>query len=189
MCKPASFVVTKNKVFWSKNSDSHEDIIQENKLVESVAGNYTFVRVEITPQDGDLSSNTRYWKYKLDQDIVPDWYDVTDVEKRVRIALKKWKKAKVITKGNRTIKSGNVYAYGNSTVTAYDNSTVTAYGNSTVTAYDNSTVTAYDNSTVRACTGHATARIYATTKQPKPTGLFAVVIDCTQKKAVCVVGW
>jgi len=29
MCRPASFVLTEHKVFWSKKSDSHEDIIRE----------------------------------------------------------------------------------------------------------------------------------------------------------------
>jgi hypothetical protein len=29
MCQPASFVLTKDGVFWSMKSDSHEDIIQE----------------------------------------------------------------------------------------------------------------------------------------------------------------
>ena len=29
MCRPASMIVTKSKVFWSEKSDSHEDIVEE----------------------------------------------------------------------------------------------------------------------------------------------------------------
>jgi hypothetical protein len=97
MCEPASFVVTKKRVFWSKRSDSHEDIVDEFKLKERDARkNYTFVRVEIVPPNRDYSLPFSKWIYKLDQDLKPDWYDAKDVEKRCRMHLKDWRKAKVI---------------------------------------------------------------------------------------------
>ena len=54
MCKPASFVLTKTKVFWSENSDSHDDIIREHKLNESGTRGINILRVEIAPDDGNL---------------------------------------------------------------------------------------------------------------------------------------
>ena len=45
MCRPASMIVTKTKVFWSEKSDSHEDIVEEYKLKEqNVRGDYLFAR-------------------------------------------------------------------------------------------------------------------------------------------------
>ena len=49
MCRAASFVVTKDKVFWSKMTDSHEEIIREFDLCPEVAGKACVVRCEIVP--------------------------------------------------------------------------------------------------------------------------------------------
>ena len=152
MCQLASFIVTKSQVFWSKFSDSHEDIIEEFGLKEmNVRQEPTFVRVEITPPNNDYSIPITDWQYKLDQDIRPGWYDLDGVERRCRDALKEWHKQKITVNddSNKKLVSGNFIVI-NSTVTVKDNSTVTAKGNSTVTALDNSTVTAKDNSTVTA---------------------------------------
>ncbi|MHC4464909.1 MAG: hypothetical protein ACYS30_26290 [Planctomycetota bacterium] len=74
MCKPASFVVTKKEVFWSKLDESHEVIIEENKLKEKdVHGNITFVRIEIVPPENNYGLPFSKWKYNLDQDILPEW--------------------------------------------------------------------------------------------------------------------
>ena len=97
MCRPASMIVTKSKVFWSEKSDSHEDIVEEFGLKErDVRKNYTFVRVEIVPPNNDYKLPFSRWAYHLDQDLKPEWYDAKDAEKRVRRAVKDWRKTKVI---------------------------------------------------------------------------------------------
>ena len=150
MCNPASMIVTKSHIFWSKSSNRHEDIIAEHQLQElDVRGEPTFVRIEISPLDNDLRLPLQEWKYRRDQDIIPDWYDAKIVERRARATLKEWHKQKILLTGHRVIRdTDQVYAYGNSTVRAYGNSTVRAYDNSTIEAYDNSTVRAYGNSTI-----------------------------------------
>jgi len=90
MCNPASFIVTKDQTFWSKKTDSHEEIISELNLVEIVASKTTLVRVEITPDGGDLTLPIDQWQYRVDQDILPDWYDAEEVEKRCRAVLPEW---------------------------------------------------------------------------------------------------
>jgi hypothetical protein len=177
MCKAASFVVTKDKVFWSKKTDSHEDIIREFGLSPEVAGKICVLRCEIVPP-----INERYdlpakdWIYKTDQqeDKLPEWFDAVDVEKRCRESLSEWIKARVFVgvecdihdtvafafKASKVAACGSskvtargsstVAARDSSTVTAWDSSTVTALGSSTVTAWESSTVTARDSSTVTA---------------------------------------
>ena len=67
MCEPASFVVTKKEVFWSKKTESHHEIISEFKIKEqNVRKEYNLVCVEITPPDGDYTKPLSKWKYRLD---------------------------------------------------------------------------------------------------------------------------
>ena len=149
MCRPASMIVTKTSVLWSKYSDSHEDIIDELSLHMDGIRGPNGVRVEICPQNGNLSSGSRLWEFRVDQDLTPEWWDAADAEKRVRVALKAWKKQKVITK-SATLKGGQYYVYGSATVTAYDSATVNAYNSVAVTAYDSVAVNAFDSVAVNA---------------------------------------
>lgn len=160
MCRPASFVVTKDHVFWSRNSDSHEDIIDEYGLHEDGVYGPNIVRVEIAPEDGNLSTDPSAWKYKLDQDTRPAWYDQAEAERRCRGELPAWLKSKVIIndRSGRHLKRGSWYVY-DSTVNAFWHSRVRAFGRSAIAAYDrsfvrafgHSTVDAYDRCTVRVC--------------------------------------
>jgi hypothetical protein len=85
MCKFASFVLTKDRVFYSRNSSSHNDIISEHDLHEGTIGRVNIVKVEISPTKSwaDLAT----WSYKVDQDMMPKWFDATDCERRTREAL------------------------------------------------------------------------------------------------------
>lgn len=148
MCSPASFVLTKDKVFWSRNSDSHERIIDENNLhVDGVRGP-NIVRVEITPLHGDMRKPLSRWKYYCDQDVLPAWYDAKTDEKRARAALKAWAKANLVRAGHRSIAEGHLYATGSASVYATGSSTVHARGSSTVVASGSSTVYAGGSSKV-----------------------------------------
>jgi hypothetical protein len=88
MCKYASFVLTKDKVFWSNKTESHEEIIREFDLCEtdSTKTRINILRVECSPDKcwGDLSK----WIYKVDQDIRPEWFEPQECEARTRKALK-----------------------------------------------------------------------------------------------------
>jgi len=122
MCQPASFVITKKQVFWSKTTEGHSDIIEEFGLKEKdVRGNITLVRIEIVPPDGNYKLPFSKWEYHLDQDLLPKWYDGKEVEKRARKHLKEWRKCKVIMPNEeRNVKEGDfiIISYG----TVNDNS-------------------------------------------------------------------
>lgn len=71
MCRFASFVLTRNNEYYLENSDSHEDIIENFKLVDD--GN-NIVRIElIPPKDTTKIHNISKWKFIIDQDKYPDW--------------------------------------------------------------------------------------------------------------------
>ena len=90
MCKFASFVLTKDRVFWSEKSESHTDIIEENDLHEIGAQGVNIVRVEISPTDKIKKwPSLKAWAYRVDQDLLPSWHDSVNTEKRTREALKR----------------------------------------------------------------------------------------------------
>jgi len=161
MCNPASFVLTKTNVYWSKNSDHHDTILEENNLRDTFGSKIQILRVEITPPDGDIFSDPEGWVFQYDQDILPDWAEEKKDEARARKALEVWHARKIITSGVHRLDDGGEFFVDNATVNACDNATVNAYarGNATVNACDNATVNAWGNATVNA-RGNATVNAY-----------------------------
>jgi hypothetical protein len=88
MCKYASFVLTKDRVFWLPKDESHEAIIKEFNLCESDTTHtrINILRVEISPVK--IFSDLSKWEYKVDQDLRPDWFDEKECERRTRKELK-----------------------------------------------------------------------------------------------------
>ena len=103
MCRSASFVLTKDKVFWSKNGDSHEDIIKEFSLHDDGARGPNILRVEIVPDGKRYDLPLSDWKFKLDQDTIPEWFNMGADEDRARLALNDWTKAHIIREGHATV--------------------------------------------------------------------------------------
>ncbi len=88
MCKFASFVLTKDKVLWVPDSDSHEEIISKHNLHADGARGTNILRVEITPSDTQTEfTDYASWVYRIDQDTRPSWFDAEYDEKRVREEL------------------------------------------------------------------------------------------------------
>ena len=104
MCKPASFIVTQGRVLWDIISDSHEEIISKNGLVDG--SETSFVRVEITPENNDYRIPIDQWKFNIDQDIIPDWFSTQDAEIAARSELPRWAAVHIILEGEHEI-SGN----------------------------------------------------------------------------------
>jgi hypothetical protein len=96
MCSPASFVLTETNVYFSKTSNSHEEIIREHKLPDgltSVAASFReplILRVEIVPPADDYTTDPATWLYEVDQDQLPAWAD--GAEARARAVLPEWLK-------------------------------------------------------------------------------------------------
>ena len=98
MCDSASMWITEFEVYWSKNSDSHEDIRDEFKLQESIAGTINICKVEIVPPNKDYSLPLDQWVFSIEQDEMPRWFDREKDEKRARETLKEWAKHKLKTR-------------------------------------------------------------------------------------------
>ena len=114
MCAPASFVVTKDKVFWSAKSESHAEIIEEHKLHADGASGPNIAKVEVNPPNGDFTLPLDEWLFKLDEDVQPKWYDPAAIKAMVRAELPKWVAAKIVLPGEtRKVVDGHIVAcYG-----------------------------------------------------------------------------
>lgn len=96
MCKPFSAIVTRNSVLWSRTSDRHETIIAENHLNDKTTSP-DFVRVELTPKNGDFRKPIADWEFTVDQDFLPDWWSREWAETVTRDEAPKWVVARTIT--------------------------------------------------------------------------------------------
>ncbi|MBR6523487.1 MAG: hypothetical protein IKT39_02610 [Clostridia bacterium] len=167
MCRFKSMIFLKDRVF-IPDYDSHQDMLEELKIEDNQKNaERVFVRVELSPEDGDVFSDISTWKFKADQDILPKWY-VEEVDKKRAVeAVTEWAKEHIfIEQDNLTLKEGgtyyikdckNVEAWGSATVKACGSATVKACGSATVRAWDSATVEACDSATVEAC-GSATVK-------------------------------
>ena len=107
MCRYKSGVMKEDSVF-VPDYDSHTDMLTELGIEDTEANARSkFVRFERYPKDGNVFSDISTWIYRVDQDILPDWY-VEEVDKaRAVAAVKEWAKNRIhIGKENLVIDSG-----------------------------------------------------------------------------------
>ena len=173
MCQLKSCLVLKDRVF-CPDYNSHQSMLEELGIEDDyLHASKTFVRVEFTPPDNtkSLIEPLDRWMLRVDQDIVPEWWDEKADRQRVEEAVEIWRKGHVFTEGKHSVKVGKVYAYGNAIVTAYNDATVTAYDNATVTACSNAKVYAFGKTTIETVSnapveayGYATVKAYGIAK-------------------------
>lgn len=75
MCQFKSGIILKNKVVLTpEGNESHSDLLKNLEIADTyLNSSKTFVRAELIPSNNDRMSDVKDWRYKVDQDIVPDW--------------------------------------------------------------------------------------------------------------------
>ena len=151
MCRFKSGICLKDRVF-VPDYDSHSRMLEELHIEDDFAhASKVFVRVELSPIDGDKASDVGGWKLNVDQDVLPDWWDETVDLPRIKAAVKSWCDIHVLRNGAHTVRDGVWYAYGSASVKACDSASVKAYDSASVKAYDSARVEAYSSASVEAC--------------------------------------
>lgn len=91
MCRFASMIVTKGfKVFWSKTENSHSVIRAEFGLPENGVGRITSVQIEYLPPAPDVFSKRQIdWNFTIDQDTLPEWWDMEEAKKACWVEIPK----------------------------------------------------------------------------------------------------
>ena len=173
MCQLKSCLVLKDRVF-CPDYNSHQQMLEELGIEDDyLHASKTFVRVEFTPPDNtkSLIEPLDRWTLKVDQDIVPEWWDEKTDRQRVEEAVEIWRKGHVFTWGKHIVTTGTVYAYGDAEVHVYNDATVAAYDSTIVKACGNAKVYAFGKTTVETVSnvpveayGDATVKAYGNAK-------------------------
>ena len=168
MCNPASFVLTKDRVFWSKKTDSHDKIINEYSLCESIRNESPAtceactLKVEIVPPSKNaFDAPLNEWIFLIDQDIMPKWFDAVADEKRARDVLVEWAKSKLIRSGeNRDVNEGDcILAICGGVVSEIRGGTVSKICGGTVSKIYGGTVSEICGGTVSSICGGTVSEI------------------------------
>ena len=161
MCKLKSAIILKDRIFMP-DYDSHSKMLEELKITDDYFNaSKVFVRAELSPKNGDVFSDIDGWKFSVDQDITPEWFDEKDCAERMRKAVKEWANTHIfIGQNDLKISHGeNICIKDCKNVDIYDKATVeNICGNATVKSiYGNATVeNIRGNVTVKSIYGNAT---------------------------------
>ena len=100
MCKFKSGIITKGRVTLAPTyNDSHSDLLKRMKIEDNEFNMMnTFVRVELVPPEDNRAADVKEWKYIVDQDYKPTWYeeDPGRYEKEFREAVEEWVKKNTV---------------------------------------------------------------------------------------------
>lgn len=118
MCEFKSGIILKNRVVLAPTyNDSHSRLLEKMKIEDNhFNAGKMFIRAELIPRNKDLTSDVKSWRYKVDQDIVPDWYeaDPERYEIEFRNKVEDWMKTNTVIMGGESwspLKSENGCTY------------------------------------------------------------------------------
>ena len=101
MCQFKSAIITKNGVTLAPMyNDNHSSLLETMGIADNqMNAMRVFVRAELVPPNNDKTVDINKWKYRVDQDIVPDWYeeDSKRYENEMREAVKDWMEEHFVT--------------------------------------------------------------------------------------------
>ena len=183
MCKLKSGIILKDRVY-IPDHDHHTQMLDELKIKDTRENaERLFVRAELYPKDGDIFSDPVTWIYRVDQDILPDWYVAEVDEARMREAVKAWYAAHVhIDKDGLTIDSGVHWIKGGKNICICDSATVECI-------CDSATVKCICGSaTVKCICGYATVEDiygYATVKRICGSATVKYIYDSATVERIC----
>lgn len=104
MCRLFSGIATKNKIYLAPAyNQSHFRLLEKLNIKDTMKNaSRVFVRMELIPNNDDLTTDISTWMFVVDQDIVPDWFenDCGRYEDEFRNVVSDWvKKNTVIMAG------------------------------------------------------------------------------------------
>ena len=102
MCRFKSGIILKNKVVVAPGeNDSHSDLLESLGIKDDFFGaTNVFVRAELVPVNDewwiDPAEEPDKWRFIVDQDMRPEWFDESEHEKIFREAVCDWWKEHVL---------------------------------------------------------------------------------------------
>ena len=100
MCRFKSGLILKNKVMLTPiYNESHSTMLDKCGIEDTdFNARKVFIRAELIPYEGDFMSDISKWKYIVDQDVTPDWYeeDPEKYEEMFRKEVEAWRDKNII---------------------------------------------------------------------------------------------
>ncbi len=115
MCRFKSGIIFKNRVEIARGgNDSHSDLLESLGVEDNyLNASKVFVRAELVPVDGEWwvspEEHPDKWKFFVDQDIIPDWFEKETYEKSFREAVCQWWKEHVLVDRKIELLSSGYY--------------------------------------------------------------------------------
>lgn len=168
MCQFKSGIILKNKVVVAPGAnDSHSDLLRDLGITDDYLGaSKTFVRAELVPSNNEWwispEEEPDKWKFIVDQDITPDWFDKETHEKEFREYVCDWWKKHVLVDRKVDELSNGFYRLKRCEVKKLlKNVQVLCSETSVKKMYDSSSVQKmYNSSSVQEMYGSSSARIF-----------------------------
>ena len=100
MCQFKSGIILKNRIVLApEGNESHSDLLESLHIDDnSVNMMKKFVRAELVPPNYNIAADINLWKFRVDQDFVPDWFenDKKKFEQDFRDAVKDYLSGKFV---------------------------------------------------------------------------------------------
>lgn len=100
MCRFKSALIFKDKVVLAPiYNESHSTMLEKMEIDDTdFNARKVFVRAELIPYEDDFMSDISKWRYIVDQDVTPDWYDEDPqrYEEMFRAEVKEWRDKNII---------------------------------------------------------------------------------------------
>lgn len=102
MCRFKSGIILKSRVVVAPGeNDSHSDLLESLEIEDDYLGaSKKFVRAELIPENDEWwvspEEHPEKWKFVVDQDITPEWFEKEYYEKSFREAVCEWWKSHVL---------------------------------------------------------------------------------------------
>ena len=147
MCSLKSGILLRDRAY-VPDHDSHDQMLKELGIQDDYLGaSEKFVRFELSPRDDNLLTDVSTWTMKVDQDIIPAWFDA-DREKYDGIivdAVRGWAEKHILREGKHEKKEGIYYLFNDAEITLMDNAQATLRGNARATLRGNAQATLLGN--------------------------------------------
>ena len=100
MCRFKSGIILKNKIILApEGNESHSDLLEKLNIKDNhMNAAKKFVRAELIPPNDNKAEPIDKWRFNVDQDITPDWFDADPqrYESEFRDAVKEYLKDKFV---------------------------------------------------------------------------------------------
>ena len=100
MCRFKSGLIFKDRVVLAPMyNESHSTMLDKCGIEDTdFNARKVFIRTELIPYEGDFMSDISKWKYIVDQDVTPDWYeeDPEKYEEMFRKEVEAWRDKNII---------------------------------------------------------------------------------------------